>query len=203
VQPDAHDAGEKDVKKMRIIVGITGASGAIYGMNLLKALKETGCVETHLIISNAGQDLLSMELGTEAIAQARALAHVCHENNNLAAPVSSGTFKTGGMIIAPCSAKTLSAVARSYGDDLINRAADVVLKERRTLVLMFRETPLHLGHIENMALVTRMGGIIMPPVPAFYTKPATIDDIVNHTVGKALDLFGLEHRLYKPWGMDD
>jgi flavin prenyltransferase len=200
---DYQDAGETDVKKIRIIVGITGASGAIYGINLLKALNGTGCVETHLIISNAGKDLLSMELGAEAVSQALALAQVCHENNNLAAPVSSGTFKTDGMIIAPCSAKTLSAVARSYGDDLINRAADVVLKERRTLVLIFRETPLHLGHIENMALVTRMGGIVMPPVPAFYTKPATIDEIVNHTVGKALDLFGLEHRLYKPWGMDD
>jgi len=190
------------VKKLRIIVAITGASGAIYGMNLLKALKATACVETHLIISNAGKDLLSMELGTEAVSQARALAQVCHEINDLAAPISSGTCKNDGMIIAPCSAKTLSAIARSYGDNLIHRAADVALKERRTLILMFRETPLHLGHIENMALVTRMGGIILPPVPAFYNRPGTIDEIVNHSVGKALDLFGLEHRLYKPWGTD-
>jgi 4-hydroxy-3-polyprenylbenzoate decarboxylase len=190
------------VKKLRIIVAITGASGAIYGMNLLKALEATACVETHLIISNAGKDLLSMELGTEAVSQARALAQVCHEINDLAAPISSGTCKNDGMIIAPCSAKTLSAVARSYGDNLIHRAADVALKERRTLILMFRETPLHLGHIENMALVTRMGGIILPPVPAFYNRPDTIDEIVNHSVGKALDLFGLEHRLYKPWGAD-
>jgi len=190
------------VKKLRIIVAITGASGAIYGMNLLKALKATACVETHLIISNAGKDLLSMELGTEAVSQARALAQVCHEINDLAAPISSGTCKNDGMIIAPCSAKTLSAIARSYGDNLIHRAADVALKERRTLILMFRETPLHLGHIENMALVTRMGGIILPPIPAFYNRPGTIDEIVNHSVGKALDLFGLEHRLYKPWGTD-
>lgn len=190
------------MKKLRIIVAITGASGAIYGMNLLKALKATACVETHLIISNAGKDLLSMELGTEAVSQARALAQVCHEINDLAAPISSGTCKNDGMIIAPCSAKTLSAIARSYGDNLIHRAADVALKERRTLILMFRETPLHLGHIENMALVTRMGGIILPPVPAFYNRPGTIDEIVNHSVGKALDLFGLEHRLYKPWGTD-
>ncbi len=190
------------MKKLRIIVAITGASGAIYGMNLLKALKATACVETHLIISNAGKDLLSMELGTEAVSQARALAQVCHEINDLAAPISSGTCKNDGMIIAPCSAKTLSAIARSYGDNLIHRAADVALKERRTLILMFRETPLHLGHIENMALVTRMGGIILPPIPAFYNRPGTIDEIVNHSVGKALDLFGLEHRLYKPWGTD-
>lgn len=190
------------MKNLRIIVAITGASGAIYGMNLLKALKATACVETHLIISNAGKDLLSMEIGIEAVSQARALAQVCHEINDLAAPISSGTCKTDGMIIAPCSAKTLSAVARSYGDNLIHRAADVALKERRTLVLMFRETPLHLGHIENMALVTRMGGIILPPIPAFYNRPKTIDEIVNHSVGKALDLFGLEHRLYKPWGID-
>jgi flavin prenyltransferase len=202
VCPDAQEAGETAVKNLRIIVAITGASGAIYGMNLLKALKATACVETHLIISNAGKDLLSMEIGIEAVSQARALAQVCHEINDLAAPISSGTCKTDGMIIAPCSAKTLSAVARSYGDNLIHRAADVALKERRTLVLMFRETPLHLGHIENMALVTRMGGIILPPIPAFYNRPKTIDEIVNHSVGKALDLFGLEHRLYKPWGID-
>jgi 4-hydroxy-3-polyprenylbenzoate decarboxylase len=186
---------------MRIIVAITGASGAIYGMNLLKALKATNRVETCLIISSAGKDLLSMEIGTEAVSQARALAQVCYEINDLAAPISSGTYRTDGMIIAPCSAKTLSAVARSYGDNLIHRAADVTLKERRTLILMFRETPLHLGHIENMALVTRMGGIILPPVPAFYNRPVTVDEIVNHSVGKALDLFGLEHKLYKPWGI--
>jgi flavin prenyltransferase len=193
--------GEKELNKRRIVVGITGASGAIYGMILLKALNETGCVETHLIISNAGRDLLHMEIDRDAIAKARSLAHTFYEINDLAAPVSSGTFNTEGMIIAPCSAKTLSAIAHSYGDNLIHRAADVVLKERRTLVLVFRETPLHLGHIENMANVTKMGGIILPPVPAFYNRPKTIDDIVNHTVGKALDLFRLGHNLYSPWGM--
>ena len=198
---NAKIAGETDVSMRRIIVGITGASGAIYSMSLLKALKASGCVETHLIISTAGNDLLCMEIDREAAARARTMAQVCYEIDNLAAPVSSGTFKTDGMIIVPCSAKTLAAIAHSYGDNLIHRAADVVLKERRTLVLMFRETPLHLGHIENMAQVTKMGGIILPPIPAFYNKPETIEDIVNHAVGKALDLFGLEHHLYKPWGM--
>jgi len=200
VHKNHYITGEKEVNKRRIIVGITGASGAIYGMSMLKALKETGCIETHLIISNAGKDLLHMEIDREAVAKARALAQACYEINDLAAPVSSGTFKTEGMIIAPCSAKTLAAIAHSYGDNLIHRTADVVLKERRKLVLMFRETPLHLGHIENMAQVTKMGGIILPPVPAFYNKPETIDDIVNHAVGKVLDQFELEHRLYKPWG---
>lgn len=188
------------MKKRRIIVGITGASGAVYGMSLLEALKATGKVEIHLVISDAGKDLLRMEIGTSAVKRVRLLADVLYDNNDLAAPVSSGSFLTDGMVIAPCSAKTLSAVAHGYGDNLLHRAADVVLKERRKLVLLFRETPLHLGHIENMAMVTRMGAIVLPPVPAFYHKPATIADLVNHTVGKVLDLFSLEHGLYLRWG---
>jgi len=188
------------VKKRRIIVGITGASGAVYGMSLLEALKATGKVEIHLVISDAGKDLLRMEIGTSAVKRVRLLADVLYDNNDLAASVSSGSFLTDGMVIAPCSAKTLSAVAHGYGDNLLHRAADVVLKERRKLVLLFRETPLHLGHIENMAMVTRMGAIVLPPVPAFYHKPATIADLVNHTVGKVLDLFSLEHGLYLRWG---
>jgi len=188
------------VKKRRIIVGITGASGAVYGMSLLEALKATGKVEIHLVISDAGKDLLRMEIGTSAVKRARLLADALYHNNDLAASVSSGSFLTDGMVIAPCSAKTLSAVAHGYGDNLLHRAADVVLKERRKLVLLFRETPLHLGHIENMAMVTRMGAIVLPPVPAFYHKPATIADLVNHTVGKVLDLFSLEHGLYLRWG---
>jgi polyprenyl P-hydroxybenzoate/phenylacrylic acid decarboxylase-like protein len=188
------------VKKRRIIVGITGASGAVYGMSLLEALKATGKVEIHLVISDAGKDLLRMEIGTSAVKRVRLLADVLYDNNDLAAPVSSGSFLTDGMVIAPCSAKTLSAVANGYGNNLLHRAADVVLKERRKLVLLFRETPLHLGHIENMAMVTRMGAIVLPPVPAFYHKPATIADLVNHTVGKVLDLFSLEHGLYLRWG---
>lgn len=188
------------MKKRRIIVGITGASGAVYGMSLLEALKATGKVEIHLVISDAGKDLLRMEIGTSAVKRARLLADALYHNNDLAASVSSGSFLTDGMVIAPCSAKTLSAVAHGYGDNLLHRAADVVLKERRKLVLLFRETPLHLGHIENMAMVTRMGAIVLPPVPAFYHKPATIADLVNHTVGKVLDLFSLEHGLYLRWG---
>ena len=188
------------MKKRRIIVGITGASGAVYGMSLLEALKATGKVEIHLVISDAGKDLLRMEIGTSAVKRARLLADALYHNNDLAASVSSGSFLTDGMVIAPCSAKTLSAVTHGYGDNLLHRAADVVLKERRKLVLLFRETPLHLGHIENMAMVTRMGAIVLPPVPAFYHKPATIADLVNHTVGKVLDLFSLEHGLYLRWG---
>jgi 4-hydroxy-3-polyprenylbenzoate decarboxylase len=188
------------MKRHRIIVGITGASGALYGMSVLEALKATGKVEIHLVISDAGKDLLRMEIGTRAVKRAQLLSDALYHNNDLAAPVSSGSFLTDGMIIAPCSAKTLSAVAHGYGDNLLHRAADVVLKERRKLVLLFRETPLHLGHIENMALVTRMGAIVLPPVPAFYHKPATIADLVNHTAGKVLDLFKLEHNLYLRWG---
>jgi 4-hydroxy-3-polyprenylbenzoate decarboxylase len=188
------------MKKRRIIVGITGASGAVYGMSLLEALKATGKVEIHLVISDAGKDLLRMEIGTSAVKRARLLADALYYNNDLAAPVSSGSFLTDGMVIAPCSAKTLSAVAHGYGDNLLHRAADVVLKERRKLVLLFRETPLNLSHIENMAMVTRMGAIVLPPVPAFYHKPATIADLVNHIAGKVLDLFSLEHNLYLRWG---
>ena len=186
--------------KRRIIVGITGASGAVYGMALLEALKASGMVEIHLVISDAGKDLLRMEIGTAAVKRAQQLADELYHNNDLAAPISSGSFLTDGMIVAPCSAKTLSAIAHGYGDSLLHRAADVALKERRKLVLLFRETPLHLGHIENMALVTRMGAIVLPPVPAFYHKPATIADLVNHSVGKVLDLFSLEHNLYLRWG---
>ena len=186
--------------KRRIIVGITGASGAVYGMALLEALRASGMVEIHLVISEAGKDLLRMEIGTAAVKRAQQLADELYHNNDLAAPISSGSFLTDGMIVAPCSAKPLSAIAHGYGDSLLHRAADVALKERRKLVLLFRETPLHLGHIENMALVTRMGAIVLPPVPAFYHKPATIADLVNHSVGKVLDLFSMEHTLYLRWG---
>jgi len=192
--------GEHVVKKNRIIVGITGATGAVYGMTLLQALKKIKATETHLVISAAGKDLLAMEIGKRAIEKAVSLADRCYDNDDLAAPISSGSFRTDGMIIAPCSAKTLSAIGHAYGDNLIHRAADVVLKERRKLVLLFRETPLNLGHIQNMAQVTNMGGIILPPVPAFYHKPKMIADIVNQTIGKVLDLFTLEHQLYTRWG---
>lgn len=188
------------MKKRRVIVGITGASGAVYGMALLSALKSTGKVETHLVMSEAGKDLLRLELGPRSVKKAQELADKIYDNNDLAAPISSGSFITEGMVIAPCSAKTLSAVAHAYGDTLLHRAADVVLKERRRLLLLFRETPFHLMHIENMALVTRMGAIVLPPIPAFYHKPASIEDLVNHSIGKVLDLLSLEHALFRRWG---
>ena len=185
--------------KKKIIVGISGASGAIYGLRLLEALKSIGTIEIYLTISQTGKTLLRDEIADDALDRAIQLADNYYETHELGASIASGSFLTDGMIIAPCSAKSLAAIAHGLGDNLINRAADVALKERRRLVLLFRETPLHLTHIENMAQVTRMGGIILPPVPAFYHRPASIDDIVNHSIGKALDLFEIEHNLYKRW----
>jgi flavin prenyltransferase len=186
--------------KKKIIVGISGASGALYGLRLLEALKNADTIEIFLTISQTGKELLHDEIAAGALDQAIALADHYYEYSELAAPIASGSFFTDGMIIAPCSAKTLAAIAHGLGDTLLNRAADVVLKERRKLVLLFRETPLHLTHIENMAQVTRMGGIILPPVPAFYHRPTSIDDIVNQSIGKALDLFSIDHELYRRWG---
>jgi 4-hydroxy-3-polyprenylbenzoate decarboxylase len=186
--------------KKRIIVGISGASGVLYGLRLLEVLKEKGSIEIFLTISQTGKQLLQDEIATGSLDQAIALADHYYEAEELWAPIASGSFYTDGMIIAPCSAKTLAAIAHGFGDTLLGRAADVVLKERRRLVLLFRETPLHLTHIDNMAQVTRMGGIILPPVPAFYHRPASIDDIVNQSIGKALDLFSIGHALYRRWG---
>ena len=186
--------------KKKIIVGISGASGALYGLRLLEVLKGSGLIETFLTISQTGTALLQDEIAKGALDQAIALADHYYEAQELWAPIASGSFYTDGMIIAPCSAKTLAAIAHGFGDTLLSRAADVVLKERRRLVLLFRETPLHLTHIDNMAQVTRMGGIVLPPVPAFYHKPASIDDIVNQSIGKALDLFSIDHALYRRWG---
>jgi polyprenyl P-hydroxybenzoate/phenylacrylic acid decarboxylase-like protein len=189
-------------KKMqkRIIVGISGASGALYGLRLLEALRNTGAIEIYLTISLTAKTLLRDEIAADALERAIKLADRYYEAHELGAPIASGSFLTDGMIIAPCSAKTLAAIAHGLGDNLLNRAADVVLKERRRLVLLFRETPLHLTHIDNMARVTRMGGIMLPPVPAFYHRPASIDDIVNQSIGKALDLFSIDHTLYQRWG---
>ena len=184
---------------MKLVIAITGASGSIYGIRLLEFLKDKKAIETHLVISKTAESVIPYETDYKNIEQVKGLADFCHQEDDLTAPISSGSFLIDGMIVAPCSAKTLSATSHSYGENLIARACDVSLKERRKLVLVFRETPLTLAHIENMKKVTSMGGIILPPVPGFYSKPQTIDDLINHIVGKALDLFSIEHNLFKRW----
>ena len=174
----------------RIIVGISGASGAIYGIRMVEALR--GLAETHLIVSHAGRETISLETSF-GIGEVEAMAGFVHKIDDIAAPISSGSFRTDGMIIIPCSIKSLSAVANSYTENLMARAADVTLKERRRLVLAVRECPLHSGHLKLMVRASEMGAIIFPPVPAFYYRPESLDEVVNHTVGKILDLFNLEH----------
>jgi flavin prenyltransferase len=174
----------------RLIVGISGASGIVYGVRVLQALRALG-IETHLVMTRAAQVTLAHEM-TMKVADVVALADFAHRIDDIAACISSGSFKTIGMIIAPCSVRCLSEIAAGVTSTLLTRAADVVLKERRRLVLMVRETPLHLGHLRSMAAVTEMGAVVMPPVPAFYPWPKTMDDIIDHTVGRALDLFGLD-----------
>jgi 4-hydroxy-3-polyprenylbenzoate decarboxylase len=175
---------------MRIIVGITGATGVIYGVRLLERLRDAG-VETHLVISRWGARTLVHETPYSR-EQVEALAHTAYAPGDMGAAISSGSFQTGGMIIVPCSAKTLGAIAHGYGDGLIHRAADVVLKERRTLLLAVRETPLSDIHLENMLKLSRMGAVILPPMPAFYNNPRSLADIVEHTVARMLDQFGIE-----------
>ena len=182
----------------RIIVGISGASGVIYGIRMLEALKATGAIETHLIITQGARVTLGLETSTDP-AQIERLADHTHAPENLAAPLSSGSFRTEGMIIIPCSMKSLSMIAYSLNDNLLIRAADVTLKERRKLVLVPRETPLHLGHLKAMTAVTEMGGVILPPVPSFYHRPGTIEDIIDQTVGKVLDQFNVPHQLFNRW----
>ncbi len=181
----------------RLIVGMSGASGAIYGIRILQALQGTG-IETHLVMSESARITLASESDLTT-PQIEALASVVHHVRNIGATVSSGSFKTMGMVIAPCSIRTLSEIAWGGTGSLLTRAADVVLKERRRLVLMLRETPLHAGHIQSMLQATNNGAIIMPPVPAFYARPKTIDDIVNHSVGRVLDLFDIETDLVERW----
>ena len=183
---------------MRILIGINGTTGVIYGIRLLQVLSDIKGIETHLIVSLAGEQTIELETEYKA-KEIRALADYSYRIDDIGARLASGSFRHDGMIIAPCSMKTLSALAHSYADNLLTRAADVTLKERRRLVLVVRETPLHLGHLRNMVSVTEMGGIIMPPVPAFYHKPNSIQEIVDHTVGKALDLFNIEHNLFTRW----
>lgn len=183
---------------MRLIVAITGASGAIYGIRLLEALREVPDVETHLVLSNGGKLNIALETDRDP-RDVEALAHEVHSDQNLAATIASGSFATGGMIVAPCSMKTLSGIVNSYADNLVVRAADVVLKEQRKLVLMPREMPLHVGHCRLLLQAAEMGAVIAPPMPAFYSDPQTLDDIINHSVGRVLDLFGIESGLVKRW----
>ena len=183
---------------MRLIVGISGASGVIYGIRLLEMLQAFEDVETHLVMSRYGR--LNIELETDYQVKAvEALADVVHSDRNQAAAISSGSFGVSGMIVAPCSMKTLSAIVHSYADSLLVRAADVCLKERKPLVLMPRETPLHTGHCKLLYEASQLGAIIAPPLPAFYTQPESLDDVVSHSVSRVLDLFGLDTGVLKRW----
>lgn len=175
----------------RLIVGISGASGAIYGVRLLQVLRDVKDVETHLVMSQAARQTLSLETDF-SLRDVQALADVVHDARDIAASISSGSFKTAGMVILPCSIKTLSGIVNSYTDSLVTRAADVVLKERRPLVLCVRETPLHLGHLRLMTQAAELGAVIMPPVPAFYHRPQTLDDVINQTVNRVLDQFDID-----------
>jgi polyprenyl P-hydroxybenzoate/phenylacrylic acid decarboxylase-like protein len=185
--------------KPRLIVAISGASGIVYGVRLLEQLRASDACETHLVLSASGALTATQELQMRRN-DIEALADVVHNVKDIGATIASGSFRSAGMVIAPCSMKTLASVAHGLADNLITRAADVMLKERRKLVLLARETPLNLAHLRNMTAVTEMGGIVFPPVPAFYTMPQTLDDIVNHTVGRVLDLFDIPHdKLVKRW----
>jgi len=185
-------------KKKRLIIGISGATGAIYGVRMLDILAKIEEIETHLVMSKAGRMTIQVET-PYAVKDVETMADVVHDINNVGASVSSGSFRTEGMVIAPCSMKSMGAIAHSLGADLLVRAADVVLKERKKLVLVVRETPLHLGHLEAMAALTRMGAIIFPPVPAFYHRPKTLDDVINQTVTRILDQFDIDVDLFQRW----
>ena len=183
----------------RIVVALTGATGATYGVQLLKRLHATPGIESHLIISDAATLTLHQELDLQR-RDVEALAHVVHRNRDIGASIASGSYQVDAMVVAPCSMKTLAAVAHGFSDNLVTRAADVILKERRRLVLMVRETPFNLAHLRNMTSVTEMGGIIFPPLPSFYHRPATIADMVEHTVDRVMDLLGIENNQAARWG---
>ena len=190
------------VSKRRLIVGITGATGTAYGVGLLRELRALKGWETHLVLTDAGVLNAHQELGLKRKDIER-LAHHAYHPKDIGAAIASGSFLTEGMVVAPCSMKTLAAIAHAHADDLVSRAADVVLKERRRLVILPREAPLNLAHLRNMVQVTEMGGIVFPPVPAFYAKPKTIDDLVAHTVRRVLDLFGIHSPKLARWsGID-
>jgi flavin prenyltransferase len=182
-------------KKKRLIVGISGATGAIYGVRMLEILAKIEDIETHLVLTKAGRMTIQVETPF-SVKDVEAMANIVHDINNVGASISSGSFRTEGMVIAPCS---MSGIAHSLGGDLLVRAADVVLKERKKLVLVVRETPLHLGHLEAMATLTRMGAVIFPPVPAFYHRPKTLNDVINQTVTRILDQFEIDVELFHRW----
>ena len=184
----------------RIIVGISGATGAIYGIRLLQILRSVAALETHLVLSPAARRTILLETAY-SVEEVEAMATCVHRSSDIAASISSGSFRSSGMIVAPCSMKTVSGIATSYSDNLLLRAADVMLKDRRPLVLLVRETPMHLGHLRLLVKVAEMGGIVMPPVPAFYHRPTSIQEVVDHTLNRALDLLGLEleQDLFERW----
>ncbi len=182
----------------RLIIGISGATGAIYGVRMLEVLAKLKDVETHLVLTRAARMTIQVET-PHSVKDVESMADVVHDINNVGASISSGSFRTAGMVIAPCSMKSMGGIAHSVGGDLLVRAADVILKERKKLVLVARETPLHLGHLETMAALTRMGAVIFPPVPAYYHRPKTLDDIINQTVSRILDQFDIDVNLFERW----
>ncbi|CAH1688482.1 flavin prenyltransferase [Hyphomicrobiales bacterium] len=182
----------------RLIIGISGASGIVYGVRALEILRRLG-IETHLVMTRSAQITLAHEMSLK-VADVHALASVVYKAEDIGAPISSGSFRTMGMLVAPCSIRSLSEISSGVTSGLLSRAADVVLKERRRLVLMVRETPLHLGHLRSMTQVTEMGAIVMPPVPAFYARPQSLDEMVAHSVGRALDLFDIDAGIVRRWG---
>lgn len=191
----------QDATPKRMIIGISGASGVTYGVRLLQLLRNAG-VETHLVMSKTAELTFAYETDLK-IAEVRELANVCHGIDDMASAISSGSFRTAGMIVAPCSMRSMSEIASGVTTTLLTRAADVVLKERRRLVLMARETPLHTGHLRTMTALSEMGAIIAPPVPAFYAKPESLEDMVEHTVGRVLDLFDIDIGVVRRWGEDE
>jgi 4-hydroxy-3-polyprenylbenzoate decarboxylase len=195
-------AAEGEALSVKLVIGISGSTGAIYGVRMLEVLQGHPDLETHAVVSDAAKRTIEYETG-RSVSEVLALATVVYDHRDVGAAISSGSYPVAGMIVAPCSIKTLSSVANSYNDNLLSRAADVQLKERRKLVMIVRETPLNRTHLRLMLEVTEAGGVILPPMPSFYHLPKTVDDIVNQTVQKALDQFGLEKNLFRRWqGMD-
>lgn len=190
-------SGDVSRRGGRVVVGISGASGVVYGVRLLQALRDAG-IETHLVMSRSAEITLAHETDLK-VAEVRALATRWYQQSDIGAGISSGSFRAMGMIVAPCSVRSMSEIATGVTSGLLTRAADVTLKERRPLVLMVRETPLHLGHLRTMTQLAEMGAVIAPPVPAFYARPASLDDVIDHSIGRILDLFGIENGLTRRW----